>query len=136
MSESRVVDVFFYGLFMDEELLRTKGMDPQNRRFASVEDFCLVIGNRATLTPCPNGKVHGLLFSLTQSEIDSLYSEPSVAEYRPEEFSAITESGSVSALCFNLPTVPSSDKRNLEYATKLRLLAQRIGLPQHYVDSI
>jgi hypothetical protein len=130
------VEIFFYGLFMDEALLRAKGVDPQNCRFASLEGYCLVIGDRATLVPQANATAHGLLFSLTHSEIDALYSEPSVAEYRPEAVSAITEKGAVAALCFNLPTVPSTQSRNSEYATKLKSLAQRIGLPSEYVESI
>jgi Gamma-glutamyl cyclotransferase, AIG2-like len=136
MSEPRRVDVFFYGLFMDAELLRQKGISPENPRVASVKDFRLVIGNRATLIPCATGMVHGLLFSLTQHEIAALYSEPSVAEYRPETISAITERGIVPALCFNLPSTVPCHERNFEYATRLKALAERIGLPQSYVDSI
>jgi len=28
--ESRRADVFFYGLFMDQELLRSKGLEPES----------------------------------------------------------------------------------------------------------
>ena len=53
MSEEEVrrIDVFFYGLFMDDALLREKGVNPVDRRMASVENFSLVIGSRATLVP-------------------------------------------------------------------------------------
>ncbi len=47
----RKIDVFFYGLFMDEALLKTKGVIPANLRYASVLGFQLRIGNRATLVP-------------------------------------------------------------------------------------
>jgi hypothetical protein len=47
----RRIDVFFYGLFMDDALLREKGINPVDRRMASVENFSLVIGARATLVP-------------------------------------------------------------------------------------
>jgi hypothetical protein len=39
-------------------------------------------------------------------------------------------------LCYNLPELPLPDERNTEYASKLRSLAQRIGLPNDYVASI
>ena len=134
---TRRIDLFFYGLFMDEALLREKGMHPVNRRMASVENFSLVIGSRATLVPCPGQTVYGVLFSLTHPEVDALYAEPSVSAYRPEAVSAQLADGSiVPALCFNLPVPPSPAERNPQYASKLRELAERIGLPQSYVSSI
>lgn len=134
--QPRRVEVFFYGLFMDEDLLLEKSVTPENRRVAFVNNFRLIIGNRATLVPFAGGTVYGVLFSLTHQEIDQLYSDPSVSEYRPEAVTAISNGEAVAALCFNLPTVPSENERNSEYATKLKALAERIGLPQAYVKSI
>ena len=139
MIEEKVrrVDVFFYGLFMDDALLREKGIDPMGRRIASVENFCLVIGARATLVPCEGRSVHGVLFSLTHAEVDALYSEDSVSVYRPEAVSVQLADRSITpALCFNLPAPPSADERNPQYVSKLRELAARIGLPASYVSSI
>jgi hypothetical protein len=132
----RSVDVFFYGLFMDEEILRAKGLDPKQRRLAEVRDFRLVIGERATLVSSQGDAVHGVVFALTHPELDSLYSEPSVSVYRPEAVIAtLADGNSVPALCFNLPSLESAN-RNLAYAGKLAELAARIGLPSGYVDSI
>jgi hypothetical protein len=136
-TEARRIEVFFYGLFMDEALLRDKGVSPENRRAAAVENFSLAIGDRATLVPAPGRTAHGLLFSLTHTEVDALYGEASVSAYRPEAVLARLPSGGiVPALCFNLPTPPSAEERNPQYASKLRELALRIGLPQDYVSSI
>jgi hypothetical protein len=133
---TRRVDVFFYGLFMDEDLLRAKGATPQNRRIASVSDFRLLIGKRATLTPSADSIVYGVLFSMTHQEIDGLYSDPTVSEYRPEGVLARTDTELEAALCFNLPTPPPADERSSEYAAKLRSLAERIGLPEGYINTI
>ena len=136
-ADVRRMDVFFYGLFMDEALLREKGIHPQNRRLAFVENFSLVIGDRASLVPSKGSTVFGLLFSLTQNEVDDLYSDDSVSAYRSEAvFAKLTDGNIVPALCFNLPTPPTTDKRNLEYVAKLKELASRIGLPPNYVSSI
>ncbi len=133
----RRVDVFFYGLFMDEALLREKGLNPLNRRAASVEDFRLVVGRRATLVPRTGGRVHGVLFSLTPAEVDALYTEDSVSAYRPEAVAAQLADGRLTpALCFNLPAPPSDGERNPQYASKLRDLAARLGLPPAYVSTI
>ena len=133
----RRIDVFFYGLFMDDALLREKGMHPVNRRMAFVENFSLAIGARATLVPSAGRIVHGVLFSLTHSEVDALYSEASVSVYRPEAvFAQLADGGITPALCFNLPVPPSADERNPQYVSKLRELTARIGLPSSYVSSI
>ena len=131
------IEVFFYGLFMDETLLREKGLNQQGRRLASVEDFRLVIGARATLVSCAGATAYGVLYSLTRGEVDALYSEDSVSAYRPEAVAAqLPDGGFAPALCFNLPAPPSADERNPQYAAKLRELAGRIGLPPAYVSSI
>jgi hypothetical protein len=136
-TEHRAIDVFFYGLFMDEELLRAKGINPQNRRLAAVAGFRLAIGKRATMIPEPHTTVYGVVFALTHTEIDSLYADASVSVYRPEAVSARLENGDVSAaLCFNLPEPPAVMERNPEYVAKLKELAQRIGLPAEYVATI
>jgi hypothetical protein len=136
-AEARRIDLFFYGLFMDDALLREKGVNPRNRRAAFVEDFSLIIGTRATLIPHAGRTVHGVVFSLTHDEVDVLYAEASVRVYRPEAVSAHLADGSlVPALCFNLPAPPSQAERNPQYAAKLKELAGRIGLPQSYVASI
>lgn len=139
MHEAREgkVEVFFYGLFMDEAVLREKGLSPAGRRAACVENFRLVIGARATLVPSAGGEVHGVLFSLTHGEVNALYSEASVSAYRPEAVGAQLADGSiVPALCFNLSAPPASGERNPQYASKLRRLAARLGLPPDYVSSI
>jgi hypothetical protein len=136
-ESDRRVDVFFYGLFMDDALLRGKGLHPLNRRAASVGDFRLVVGRRATLVPHAGGRVHGVLFSLTPAEVDALYSEESVSAYRPEAVAAQLPDGRLTpALCFNLPAPPADSERNPRYASKLRALAARLGLPPAYVSSI
>ena len=136
-GEIRSIAVFFYGLFMDDALLREKGMNPTNRRMAFVENFSLVIGARATLVPSLGQTVHGVVFSLTHAEVDALYGEASVSVYRPEAILAQLADGSViPALCFNLPVPPSIEERNPQYVSKLRELAGRIGLPPGYVSSI
>jgi hypothetical protein len=131
------VEVFFYGLFMDEALLRGKGLSPEDKRVASVEDFRLSIGERATLVRSEGAKAHGVIFSLTSEEVEALYSEESVSAYRPEIVDARTADGRVTrALCFNLPAPPTEEERNALYASKLRELAGRVGLPDDYVSSI
>ncbi len=94
-------------------------------------------GERATLVPDEGFEAHGVLFSLTPGEVDALYSEDSVSAYRPEAVCAqLADGTAVPALCFNLPAPPAAGERNPLYASKLRELAARLGLPADYVSSI
>src|SRR5438552_599868 len=59
--DERRLDVFFYGLFMDQQLLDGKGVHPTDVRPAVVPGFELRIGPRAAPVPTPAGQLHGLL---------------------------------------------------------------------------
>src|ERR1044071_1518238 len=97
-------DVFFYGLFMDEGVLRAKGVEPRRARGAVVSDYELKIGQRAMLSPQPSAQAYGMVYALTDNEIDSLYNEPGLDMYRPEFVVATFEDGSTSEVTtFNLP---------------------------------
>jgi hypothetical protein len=136
MSDRRV-EVFFYGLFMDPQLLQAKGVHPTDVRPAAVSGFALRIGARAAMVPATGAQVHGMLMTLSHAEVEKLYSEPSLTMYRPEPVLAVSRTGiTIAALCYNLPVAPGPDERNAEYSAKLRAVAQRLGLPDEYVRSI
>ena len=129
--------VFFYGLFMDPEALQERGLRPCDPRRAHVDRIALRLGKRATLVPHPEGRVYGVLMTLMHSEIDRLYSEASVAAYRPEPVLAQLEDGTAEvALCFNLPTAPDAATTNPEYAAALQSVARKVGLPEHYAAGL
>jgi hypothetical protein len=133
----RRADVFFYGLFMDEALLRAKGLDPQGRAPAALDDYALRIGQRATVVPAPGSHVHGVVYSLTPAELADLYDDPSVQAYHPIAVLAQLGDGSrVAALCYVLATAPAPSERNPDYAARLYALATRLGLPRDYVATI
>jgi len=133
----RKIDVFFYGLFMDEALLQAKGIPSPNLRVAFVSGFQLRIGNRAMLVPALKERVFGVVASLSHSELEQLYSEPSVQAYKPEAVLAHLLNGeSLTVLCFNLVELPAADEHNPEYAAKLRALATQLQFPPDYVSSI
>ena len=135
--EPRGITVFFYGLFMDVDLLLSKGAHPAHPRSACVPGFALRIGQRATLIPNAESSAHGIIMELSHAEIEQLYSEASVSAYRPEAVLAQLADGSyIPALCFNLVVPPAPEEANSEYAMKLRELARRLKLPPGYVESI
>jgi Gamma-glutamyl cyclotransferase, AIG2-like len=137
MKSSRRVDAFFYGLFMDADLLRSKGLTPMDPELATVAGLVLRIGQRAALVPDPGGQVHGVVMSLTLAELERLYAEPSVREYTPQAVLADLAGGGVTAaLCYNLPNPPRANERNPDYVTKLRAVGEQVGLPEGYLWSL
>ena len=133
MDESQV---FFYGLFMDPDVLRKSGADAHDPRVAKVLGKALRIGERATLVDDPQAKVHGVVMTLSERDLQALYREESVAGYRPEPVTAIYADGSVvTAMSYVLPA-PDGAPTNAEYARKLRAVAAKMGLPGDYVARI
>src|SRR5689334_24481865 len=123
-------DVFFYGLFMDEAVLRTKGINPLRPRRAVVPGRRLRIGRRALLVPQFGQQAFGMVFALTDREIESLYAEPGLELYHPQSVVAVFEDVTFAAVTtLNLSEVDSTPQVNAEYATKLRLIFERLGFP-------
>lgn len=136
MSERRV-EVFFYGLFMDADLLLSKGIVAVNPRPARLDGFGLRIGKRATLVPADNECGYGMLMSLTQKDLKTLYTAPGLEEYVPETVVCTTMNGeTVSALCYNLSKAPAPDEVNKEYAAKLRDVLLKLGFPAEYIERL
>ncbi|HJU90186.1 MAG TPA: gamma-glutamylcyclotransferase family protein [Gemmatimonadaceae bacterium] len=135
---ARLIDVFFYGLFMDQALLAGKGVIPGRVRRGSVDGYALRIGQRATLVPDQRGTAHGMVMSLSHRDIDALYADPSVQAYRPEAVIVrVAEGGAlIPALCYNLVEPPAASESNPEYVAKLRAVAEKLQLPTEYLDTI
>jgi Gamma-glutamyl cyclotransferase, AIG2-like len=134
---TRDIDVFFYGLFMDADALRAKGIHPRNIRAARVSDFALRLGQRAAVVPTVGAEVHGFVMGLSHAEIEALYSDSSVRGYRPEAVLAeLADGQKCPALCFNLETPPDLREGNAQYAEALRELGRRLNLPARYIESI
>jgi hypothetical protein len=135
--DDRRVDVFFYGLFMDREILREAGVTPTHPRPAAVDGFALRIGRRATLLPTPGARAYGMLFALTHSELARLYAAPGLEAYRPEAVLARPLEGAPApALCYTLGEAPEPHERNPEYAARLQRVLARLGFPPEYVASV
>ena len=132
-------EVFFYGLFMDPAALAAKGVRATGSRLGVVRGWALRIGERATLVPAPGAAVHGVVMTVSLPNLDRLYAEASVAMYRPVAVlveAVAAEGRPLAALAYVLAEPPAPEERNPEYADKLRALAERLGLPSDYTQSI
>ena len=133
---NRLVAVFFYGLFMDMDILQQRGLVPMNPQVAYLDGYDLEIRDRATLVINVQARVYGMVTGLTHEEIGMLYSEPSVLDYRPEAVLVVLGDGrQVPALCYNLPHV-SGTSRNTEYAVRLYEVAKALSFPGEYINKL
>jgi len=130
------MEVFFYGLFMDEENLRQKGINPVNPRKGYLNNYTLKIGQRASLIQSENDKAYGIVVQLDEKELARLYSEKSVADYIPEKVEVVSETGEqIAAMCYNLP-LKLLTGTNEEYAKSLYKLAKELDFPDEYLEKI
>lgn len=122
---------------MDQDALIAKGFHPNESRLACALGFQLRIGQRATLVPDPSSHVYGFAMQLTQEEIAALYADSSLSAYRAEAIVVrYTDGSTAPALCFNLTIPPDLTETNPLYASQLRDLVRRLGLPAQYVARI
>jgi len=129
-SNQRLNDVFFYGLYMDEKILKSKNVEPRNKRVAFANDYKLRIGNMATLLREKDSQAYGLVYSLTHDEIDILYKKSGLTDYISESILVELDDGSkIATLCCILLNPPANNESNLEYFKKLKDCMKFYKLP-------
>lgn len=127
--------VFFYGLFMDQDIL-IKGLHPSNPQRGYLKDYSLRIEDRAFLIPNKNKRAYGMIMELNNKEIAILYSEKSVSDYVPEVVEVVAESNeNIDVICYNLQFEVLSGTNKL-YAQSLYELAKKLTFPQKYLREI
>ena len=127
---------FFYGLFMDSDLLGEKGFNPEFVCLAYLDGYQLAIGERATLIRSEGKRSYGVIIKVPEEELAVLYREPSVRDYKPCNVSPHSMSGQkIESVTYLLPEQHLAGK-NTQYAERLSQIAQKLGLPQHYIEEI
>ena len=152
-SENRLLDVFFYGLYMDPDLLSEKKVLARNPRLAMLVDFRLKLGKMATLLRAPGKLSIGMLYSITHAELRRLYWGAGLDAYGAEAVLAAVAIDTIKqfdslhdlkqvyrkidavvvervpALCCNLIVPPLDDESNDAYQEKLLSLMRRLKIP-------
>ena len=130
--------IFFYGLFMDVNLLLDKGFHPELIGPAELPGYQIHIGNRASLIPRSRSTSYGMLIDLSSDELTMLYSPPDVRDYRPDNVDTILlrDHSSQGSLCYNLPPDKLGAETNPEYARQLSALVLELGFPAAYASEI
>lgn len=140
MSQEKIakekIDAFFYGLYMDADLLRSLNIKPENPRVARVDGYRLDLRGAVKALPQEGERVWGIIFRLPQEDLDKMYGGPKTKLYKREEMLAVTEDGqAITVGCYNQPE-DSSAAFNSEYCDQLIPAMRKAGLPSEYIDTI
>src|SRR2546425_11526179 len=86
-----VLKVFFYGSFMDLEVMRTRGVVPRTVETAELKDWNITFSPMATLVQSKGDSFLGTIAELFQTEIQTLYSTDDLKHYHPADVTVATK---------------------------------------------
>jgi hypothetical protein len=137
MSEPRV-RVFFYGSYMNPEVLREVDLLPEQLEVARLDGYDIRIAPRANLVPSSEHCVYGALAQATHAELERLYAHAETVlgeRYLPHPVLVRAADRWIPALCY---IAPSMAPRPPEPAYVERILkpARELGLPGWYISRL
>jgi hypothetical protein len=135
VSEPRV-PVFFYGSYMNSEVLAEAGLVPDRLEPARLDGFDVEIRPLANLVRAEGRCVHGLLAHATHAELERLYRharEVLGATYLPHPVVVHTkECGARPALCYIAPALAPRPAAS-DYVDRILAPARAHGFPGWYL---
>lgn len=134
----RKVWTFFYGSFMNPDVLAEADVHPIGQQMARLDDWELKIAPRATLIPTQGSCVYGILAQLTHSEIDRLYAKDwfGFGTYLPEAVMVTNAVGHPSAAMCYVAWQIEGGKPTPEYIGKMVTVAREYSFPEDYLRHI
>lgn len=135
MAERRVW-VFFYGSYMNADVLASLDLVPQRVEIARLAGFDIRIEPLANLVPSDRDCVYGILTTATHAELDRLYHHAQHvlgAQYLPEAVLVETSGGTLRpALCYVAP-VMTPGPVGPDYLERILWPARIHGFPEWYI---
>jgi hypothetical protein len=130
---------FFYGSYMNFEVLGEVGIVPGSWEVARLCGFDIVIGPRANLVRSDEACVYGIVAAATQAELARLYvhAKDVLGEtYLPEAVLVETRAGAWRpALCYIAPAMTSRPADG-KYVERILRPARELGFPAWYVERL
>jgi hypothetical protein len=132
--------VFFYGSYMNFDVLREVQLSPDRWEVARLSGFDVRIAPRANLIRSPSASVYGLLATATHDELTRLYAHARDVlgeTYLPEAVLAEALDGGHlrPALCYIAPAMASAPAAP-DYVDRILRPARELGFPDWYLDRL
>ena len=136
MSSSQKVRVFFYGSFINREVLAKVGLIPERVDVARLHGFDIRIQPLANVVRSDRHCVYGIICEATHDELARLYGQDWVGDYLPEAVLVEIEGGGVlPALCYIAP--PSEpEPATGGYIDHIAGPAREYGFPEWYLERL
>lgn len=128
--------VFFYGSFMNRDVLARYGFVPDGFEVARLPAYQLVMAPYANVVRSERDVVYGLLCHASHDDLRRLYAEGWVSAYQPEPVLVETTGRRwQAALCYVAPAT-DGDAPEADYVERIVAPAREHGFPQWYVDRL
>lgn len=138
MADPRVW-VFFYGSYMNLDVLREVDLVPEKWEVARLNGYDLRIQPRANLVTSEPGRVYGIAATATHRELDRPYAHAQevLGEiYLPEAVLVETLSGTWRpTLCYLCPRM-EAHAADAAYVERIAAPARALGFPKWYIKKI
>ncbi|HEV3467864.1 MAG TPA: gamma-glutamylcyclotransferase family protein [Pyrinomonadaceae bacterium] len=137
--EERRVCVFFYGLYMDFEVLGRHGVSAERWEVASLAGYDFNVASWGHLVASDRGRVYGLNVAVTHQDLERLYGPSNTflkLRYFPEPVLVETAGGQfVPALCYVAHERPEGPV-NKDYVEGMIRLSKKYGFPEWYAERL
>ena len=129
------VEAFFYGLYMNPELVESLGFVPMSVEKAQLNSYALDLCGAAKIVPKENSVVWGNIIKLSKVDLVAMYSFEATQNYSPEIIHVKDSKGNYKSVhCYNLPE-SNDEPFNREYHQKLLNLLKDLDFPGDYIVS-
>lgn len=136
MTTARRIRVFFYGSFINRDVLAEAGFRPDRLVVGRLPGFDIRIAPLATLVPSDEHAVYGVLCEATHEELGRLYAQSWVGEYLPEAVLVETGEGSwQAALCY-IASSAAGQQAPRDYVDRIVGPGRALGFPEWYLTRV
>ena len=128
--------IFFYGSFMDREILRNQGVVPKAFENAELKNWNITFSPMATLVPSEGDSVYGTIAELSPDEVRMLYARDDLKHYNPVDVIVSTDRNKrVAAQCY-ISKPGAGQKPSVEYLQRVIKAAESLGFPPAYLGKL
>jgi cation transport regulator ChaC len=139
MHDLEMVWVFFYGSYINADVVAEANLEPRDIEVASLHGWGITIAPLANVHPAEGETVYGILARATHAELERLYDHAEQVlggVYLPRPVAIARRDGSLrAALCYVAPqmTVAVADPA---YVARIVGPAREFGFPGWYVNHL
>ena len=133
--KERKVCVFFYGSFINLNVLKEVGFEPEEYEVARLNGYAIQLQPSANLVKSDKDCVYGIITMATHTNIKQLFEKLS-ANYLPEAIIVNTQDEKwIPALCYIADSMEPKPTTNA-YIDRIVGPAKEYGFPQWYIDKV